>query len=101
MNAFQKMIEDVFKIPEFIEYFYTEDNTAVVTVSYQMNTEEAYTQFGYDGGVSFYLTCKTADFEPAKGMKITFRDKTYKIDSFYADAFNLTYNIYLKSISSK
>lgn len=101
MNAFEKMIDDVFKVTDFIEYFYTEDNIPITTIAYQMNTDQQYTEFGVDNGVSFYLTCKVSDFTPKKGKKIIFRNTTYRIESFYTDAFNLSYNIYLRSLTSK
>lgn len=101
MNIFEKMIDDCFSVPEFIEEFYLQDGSAVTTVSYAMNYSEVYTQYGIDPGISFYLTCKVSDFTPQKGLKITFRDKVYKIDNFSADAFNLTWKIYLKGINSK
>jgi hypothetical protein len=42
-----------------------------------------------------------ADYTPKKGNKITFRNKKYKIDSFTADSFNLSYKILLKDLTSK
>ena len=101
MNAFEQMIEDCFSVPEFIEYFTTEDGAEIVSVAYSVDVDEQYTEFGMDNGISFYLTCKTADFTPTKGAKITFRGKQYKIDTFSADAFDLTYKIYLKSLTTK
>lgn len=101
MNAFQKMIDDIFSVPQFIEYFTTEDNKQIVTVAYSVDTNTVYTQFGMDKGESFYLTCKVKDYTPKKGAKITFRGEKYKIDDFSADAFNLSYNIYLKSLTSR
>lgn len=100
-NIFEKMIDNVFSVPQFIEYFTTEDGKEVVTVSYSVDTNTQYTEFGMDNGVSFYLTCKVKDYTPKKGLKITFRGKEYKIDYYHADAFDLTYNIFLKSLSSK
>lgn len=101
MNPFQKMIDDVFAVPEFCEKFRTEAGVEIITIAYEVATDEVYTQFGIDEGVSFYLTCKVKDYTPRKGEKIIFRGSTYKIDSFTADSFNLTYKLFLKALSSK
>ena len=113
-NPFEKAIEDIFSIQQFLEYFtyYLEDEASISSSSayvvqvpciavYNNNVDAIYTEYGVDDGVNFYLTCKVADFTPKKGMKITFRDITYRIDTFYADSFNLTYNILLKSLTTK
>ena len=100
-SAFEYMIQDVFKIPQFIQYFYTQDNKQIVCISYHIDVDQLYTEFGADNGVSFYLTCKVADYTPKRGAKITFRNQTYKIDNYSADAFNLSYKIFLRSLTSK
>lgn len=101
MNIFEKMIDDVFDIPEFIQYFCTPDNKDVVAISYEKATDTIYTEYGIDDGVSFYLTCKVKDYTPKKGDKITFRNQVYKVDTFSADSFNLTYKIFLKDLTSR
>lgn len=101
MNAFQLMIDQIFNVSQFREYFYTEQGKQIVCVSYQVNTDTIYTQFGYDQGISLHLTCKVADYTPKKGNKITFRNKKYKVDSFVADSFNLSYKIFLKDLTAK
>lgn len=101
MNAFEKMIDDVFTVPQFIESFTTADGKNVVTISYEVSTDSLYSEYGFSEGISFYLTCKVADYQPKKGDKITFRNRRYKIDSFTADSFNLTYKIFLKSLTSE
>ena len=101
MTPFEKMIDDVFNVPEFSEVFITAQGKEVVTIAYEVTTDGVYTQFGIDEGVSFYLTCKVKDHTPRKGEKIIFRGSTYKIDSFTADSFNLTYKLFLRALSSK
>lgn len=102
MTIFEKAIEDIFEVPEFKEEFVDQETGAhVTTISYQVNTDQQYTEFGIDNGVSFYLTCKCKDYTPKRNKKIIFRGTTYRIDSFYADGFGLTYNIFLKSLNSK
>lgn len=101
MNVFEKAIEDIFNIKQFIESFVYQDSTIPCIAIYNENTNTDYTLYGVDDGVNFYLTCKVADFTPKKGMKITFRNTTYRIDTFYADSFNLSYNILLKSLTTK
>lgn len=101
MNSFQRAVEDIFKIEDFIQYFEDQDNNQIVCISYHIDTNEEYSMYGYQGGVGFYITCKTSDYLPKRGNKITFRGTQYKIQSFITDEHALTYNIYLKSISSK
>lgn len=100
-NTFEKMIDDCFKIKDFIEYFQDQTGKNIVCISYSIDTGENWTQYGIDTGVNFYITCKAEDFTPKKGVKITFRGKQYKIQSFETDAFNLSHKIYLKSLTSK
>lgn len=99
-NIFQNMIEQVFNVPQFRQYMQAPVGT-VVCISYSTQTDTAYTQFGVDGGVNFHLTCKVKDYTPKKGDKIVFRGRTYKVDSFSADSFNLSYDIYLRDLTSK
>lgn len=101
MNIFEKMIDDCFDIPEFFEFFICENGDLIKVISYEINTDTIYTEYGVDQGVSFYLTCKTKDYTPKKGDKITFRNKKYKVDNFSADSFNLTYKIFVKDITTK
>lgn len=101
MNAFENMINEIFNVQQFREYFTTDQGKQIVCVSYEVNTDTQYTEYGYDQGISLHLTCKVADYTPKKGNKITFRNKQYKIDSFTADSFNLSYKILLKDLTSR
>ena len=101
MNMFQKMIEDIFNIPEFISTFETESGKEITCITYETATDTLYTEFGIDEGVSFYMSVKKADYTPVKGAKLTYNGRAYKIDSFKLDSFNLSYNIYLKDLTSK
>lgn len=101
MNAFQNMINQIFEVPQFREYFTNEQGQQIVCVSYEVVVDPQYTEYGVDDGVSLHLTCKVADYQPKKGDKITFRNRRYKIDSFTADSFNLTYKIFLKDLTSR
>lgn len=101
MNIFEKAIEDVFSIPEFQETFIL-NGKEITCISYEISQDTLYTQFGIDEGISFYLTCKIKDYtSPKKGDRISFRGNQYKLDSFTADSFNLTYKLYLRSLTSK
>lgn len=102
MNVFERAINDIFNVPEFTQTF-TDEETGrqITTIVYQRNTDGAYTQFGFDNGVNFYLTCKTSDYAPKKGKKIIYKNTAYRIDSFLTDSFGLSHNIYLKSLTSK
>ena len=80
MNVFEKAIEDIFNVGEFVEYF-TDSETGknVKTIVYQKNTDGVYTEFGFDSGVNFYLTCKTSDYLPKKGKRIVYKNTIYRI----------------------
>ena len=101
MNMFEKMIEDIFRVKQFVSVFHTDTGKQVVCISYETDTDSIYTQFGIDTGVSFYLTCKVTDYTPKKGQKLEYNGKKYKIDSFTADSFNLCYKILLRDLTSK
>lgn len=102
MNMFEQAIEDIFSVPEFREEFTDQEtNQKITTIVYQINNDEQYTEFGFDAGISFYLTCKSKDYTPKKNKRITYKGTTYKIDSFYTDSYGLTHNIFLRSLTSK
>ncbi len=86
---------------EFAEVFVTSDNRAIPCLSYDIETAPTYTQFGFDSGVSFYLSCKKDDYTPKKDDKITYKGVVYKVESYNLDAFGICYKIFLKSLSSK
>lgn len=112
-NCFQNMIQDVFNIQEFIDYFYPIENDSsdssdsssslqgIVCIQYTSEQDAIYTEFGVDQNIDFILTCKVKDFTPKKNQKIKYHDKTYKIISWKTDGFNLTHNLNIKSITSK
>lgn len=101
MNIFEEMIQSVFGVPQFQQFFTAEGGRQIVTVSYERSQEQIYTQYGIDAGVTFGLTCKCRDYTPYRGAKIEFRGKTYKVDSWTTDSFGLTYRINLKDVTSK
>ena len=103
MNAFEKAIEHVFNVPEFIDNFKDlEDNNKEITcIVYQKNYDEEWSEYGRLTDVNFYITCKVKDYTPAKNKRIQLAGVQYKIDNFYADSFNLTYNIFLRSLTAK
>ena len=103
MNAFQKAIEDVFNVPQFKDKFLDleDENKQITCIIYQRNFDQGWTQFGKIDDVNFYITCKVADYTPSKNKRLQIHGTTYKIDTFHADSFNLTYNIYLRSLTAK
>lgn len=101
MNIFEQAIQDIFNVNEFKQNFTTQDGRTIVCIAYSTDTDTLYTEYGVNGGVSFHLTCKVKDYLPQKGNVIAFRNKKFKIDSFSADSFNLTYNLFLKDLTSK
>lgn len=104
MNCFEKMIDDIFRVPQFIDTFsYTDNSTVkqVTCIQYTMQTDAMFTQYGVDEGIDFVLTCKCSDFTPKKNQKITYHGQEFKIVSWKTDGFNLSYNLNVKSVTSK
>ena len=99
-NCFENMIQDVFNIPQFVEYF-TYGQQRIKCVSYHMDIDPSFTTFGLDDNVNFYITCKASDFTPQKNIHITFRNQLYRIDSFELDAFGLSWKILVKNSFKK
>ena len=81
MNPFEYMINDIFNVKDFVEYF-TYDGKQIKCVSYHIDTDPNINVFGYDENTSFYITCKASDYTPEKNHHITFRNQLYKVDSF-------------------
>lgn len=100
MNSFQFMINDIFNVKDFVEYF-TYDGKQIKCVAYHTDNDPTFTAFGLDDNVSFFITCKASDFTPQKNLHITFRNTLYKIDSFQLDAFGLSWKILLKNSFKK
>lgn len=103
MNAFQRAIEHVFNVPEFRDKFKDlEDNNKQITcIIYQRNFDQAWSEYGRLTDTNFYITCKVKDYQPGKNKRIEINGVTYKIDNYIADSFNLTYNIFLRSLTAK
>ena len=103
MNAFEHMIDDLFRVSDFIEKFTDVDTgneiTCICTQQVKFDTE--YTQFGRNDSVNFYLSVKAKDYVPVKNKRIIFRGQTYKIDDFELDAYGLSYDMHLKSLTDK
>lgn len=99
-TVFETAINDIFAVNDFIEIL-TAGNLAVRVSSYVGTTAEQYQQWGYDHGDSVDVTCKCADWSPARGDKVTFRNKEWKVAEFSTDSHFLTYRVTLKSIESK
>ena len=100
MNQFEYAIQDIFNVPEFVEYMQCGEQTIKV-IAFTIDEDGQFTQFGYDPNITFYLTCKKQDFEPVKNMQITFREIEYRIDRWNLDSYGLCYNIYLKNSMKK
>ncbi len=116
MNAFQKLTQDIFNIPQFRDVFYvteqvytptsTSSNSsstlrAITCIDYHSENDAVFTQFGVDQGFDMQMVVKCADFTPKKNQKITFHNKQYKIVSWTTDGYDLMNNIKIKSLTSK
>lgn len=100
MNIFEKAIEDIFNTKQFFEYAYV-NNKKIKIIVYQMSVGEQISIYGNDDGVSFYISCKTEDYQPQKGDKIRVRKEDYKVMEHTIDSYGICNNIFLKSITSR
>lgn len=104
MNCFQKLTQDIFNVPEFIDTFTYLDNETVKTVTciqYHSENDAIYTEYGIDDGIDFILVVKCKDFSPKKNQKITYHGQAFKITSWTIDGFGLMANLNVKSVTSK
>lgn len=107
MNPFHRLINDVFSAKDFVEHCNIQKNNGDVSyynvpciVSSIVNEAE-YTAYGLDDGINFYLMFKLSQYQPQKNDRITYNNKTYKVDSFTIDSANQSVSVYLKALSSK
>lgn len=100
MSVFDVAIHDIFLVEDFIEIL-TVGNLAVRVSSYVGTTQEAYEEFGADPGREVSVTCKCADWTPARGDKVGFRGKEWRVADFETDSHALCYKVRLKSLESK
>lgn len=109
MNSFEKLTEDIFKVKDFVDYFYVYDesssssssSSSIICIPYHIDNDQVYTQFGYDQGADFVIVVKVKDYTPVKNQKVIYRQKTYRVISWQTDGYNLMNNILLKSVTSK
>ena len=38
MNSFEKMVDDCFKVPDFVENFTTDEGTEIICIAYSLDT---------------------------------------------------------------
>lgn len=106
MNPFERLINDVFKSKDFVEYVEKIESGAtkiynVPCVASSIVNQAEYTAYGLDEGVNFYLMFKLSQYQPQKNDKITYNNNTYKVDSFTIDSANQSVSVYVKARSSK
>lgn len=103
MNPFQKAINDIFKVEDFLSSFLTAEGEEKPCISVRpLTIEEQVTLWGIDAGESYELTCKVEVFTPKKGNRITYNGKLYKIENpINRDSFSLTWNFTIRSLSTK
>lgn len=106
MNPFERLVNDIFKSKDFVEYVETIESGAtkiynVPCITSSIVNEAEYTAYGLDDGINFYLMFKLSQYQPQKNDRITYNNKTYKVDSFTIDSANQSVSVYLKALSSK
>ena len=100
MNPFDYLIEDIFNSSDFVDFCYI-NNRKTKCIASEITNDASYTAFGIDEGISLFLRLKVSDYKPDKTDKITYKNHLYKVDNFILDSAAKTYNVYLKSLSSK
>lgn len=96
MNSFQRMIYDVFNVPDFVDYAII-NSKKISVILYEDNTNSVYSEYGFDDGQTMNFTCKKCDYTPKKGDVVTLKNKEYKVDSFVLDSFGLSYIVTIKN----
>ena len=100
MNPFDVLIEDIFNNNDFADYCLI-NNKKTKCIASEITNDASYTAFGIDEGISFFLRIRATDYKPNKTDKIIYKNNLYKVDNFVLDSAAKTYNVYLKSLSSK
>lgn len=100
MNPFDYLIEDIFNSSDFVDFCYI-NNRKTKCIASSITTDSNYTPFGVDDGVAFYLQIKKNDYTPKKSDKIVYKNQQYKVDTYTLDSAGKSYNIFLKSLTSK
>lgn len=100
MNPFDVLIEDIFNNDDFVDYCFI-NNKKTKCIASEITNDASYTAFGIDEGISFFLRIKTSDYNPKNTDKIIYKNHLYKVDNYVLDSAAKTYNVYLKSLSSK
>lgn len=100
MNPFDYLVEDIFRCKDFVEYCVI-NNKQIPCIVSAISNLEVYTEYGVDDGISFYLQIKVTDYRPTKNDRVTYKDVTYKIESFTTDSTGKTNNVFLKSLTTK
>jgi hypothetical protein len=100
MNPFDILIDDIFHAVDFTEKCLVNGKN-ITCITSAITADSEYTLYGVDEGINFYLMVQAKEYTPKKNDKITYKNKTYKVDIFTLDSAGKTYNVYLKSLSSR
>lgn len=106
MNPFERLINDIFKAKDFVEYVRIIESGStqiynVPCVQSSIVNEAEYTAYGLDEGINFYLMFKLSVYQPKKNDRVFYNDKWYKVDNFTIDSANRSVSVYVKALSSK
>ena len=99
MNAFQKMINDIFKVEDFLEDCFIEGRHYKCIVS-PIVDNISFSDTGLVDEENFTLDIKLPISKiPKKNDKVKFRDEWYKINFIEKDSANTSIKIHLVSLS--
>ena len=100
MSIFSQAINDIFQVDDFLEPLIV-NGVTVKVCSYECSVDEKYTEYGVDDGSVVSITCKCSDWSPKRGEQVVFRGRTFRVSNFTCDSHNLTYRVWIKSLTSK
>lgn len=99
MNPFEKLMTDIFNNKDFLEQCKIGNYNYSCIVS-SIPGGVVYTQYGQQNAATFTLDIKLPMKEELKkNMKVFFRNKNYKVDTFEYDSANTSVKIFLVSTS--
>ena len=99
MNPFQKMINDIFSVEDFLEDCFIEGQHYKCIVS-PITDNVTFSEVGVESEENFTLDLKLPISRmPKKNDKVKFRDENYKINFIEKDSANTSIKIHIVALS--
>ena len=99
MNAFQKMINDIFSVEDFLEDVFIESIHYKCIVS-PIVDNISFSEVGVESEENFTIDIKLpVSRMPKKNDKVKFRDENYKINFIERDSANTSLKLHIVALS--